>query len=66
MGPFELMDLIGVDVKLLLHHALCTKPTFGEARFRPNLLQQRAVDSGRLGPQDRDAVGIVMMRRATQ
>ena len=48
MGPFELMDLIGVDVNYAASRSVY-EAYFGEARFRPNLLQQRAVDSGRLG-----------------
>lgn len=46
MGPFELVDLVGLDTRLsilrFLHEAL------GE-RFRPTYLQEQYVKSGRLG-----------------
>lgn len=48
MGPFQLMDLVGIDVgyavSLSLHQAF-----FGEARFRPHPLQRQMVLQGRLG-----------------
>jgi 3-hydroxybutyryl-CoA dehydrogenase len=48
MGPFELMDLIGIDVNLSV-----TKSIFhafhGESRFRPSRIQQQKVDAGMLG-----------------
>jgi 3-hydroxybutyryl-CoA dehydrogenase len=48
MGPFELMDLIGIDVNLAV-----TKSLFhsfhNEARFRPSRIQQQKVDAGTLG-----------------
>jgi len=48
MGPFELMDLIGVDVNLAVARALWEG--FGRAeRFRPSPIQERLVDEGRLG-----------------
>ena len=48
MGPFELMDLIGIDVNLEVATSFCEQ-SFGEPRWRPHPLQQRMVDSGRLG-----------------
>lgn len=48
MGPFELMDLIGIDVNLAVTRSIYEQ-TFGEPRFRPHVIQQRMVDSGRLG-----------------
>lgn len=48
MGPFELMDLIGIDVNLAVTKSVWEQ-TFGEPRFRPHPIQQRMVDSGRLG-----------------
>jgi 3-hydroxybutyryl-CoA dehydrogenase len=46
MGPFELVDLVGLDTRLsilrFLHEAL------GE-RFRPTYLQEQYVRAGRLG-----------------
>lgn len=48
MGPFELMDLIGIDVNLAVAQALWEG--FGRAeRFRPSPIQERLVDEGRLG-----------------
>ncbi len=48
MGPFELMDLIGLDVNLSvsesIYHAF-----FEEPRFRPHPLQRQMVQAGRLG-----------------
>lgn len=48
MGPFELMDLIGIDVNLAVTKSVYDQ-TFGEPRFRPHIIQQKMVDSGRLG-----------------
>ncbi|MDE2237335.1 MAG: 3-hydroxybutyryl-CoA dehydrogenase, partial [Elusimicrobia bacterium] len=48
MGPFELMDLIGLDVNLAITKSLyeaCGRPE----RFRPPQLQQRLVELGQLG-----------------
>lgn len=48
MGPFELIDLIGVDVNLAVTRAVY-EAYFQDARFRPSLMQQALVDAGRLG-----------------
>jgi 3-hydroxybutyryl-CoA dehydrogenase len=48
MGPFELMDLIGLDINYAASHSIYNA-YFQEPRFRPSLLQQRMVESGRLG-----------------
>ncbi len=48
MGPFELMDLIGIDVNLAVTKSVFAQ-TFGEPRFRPHIIQQQMVDAGRLG-----------------
>jgi 3-hydroxybutyryl-CoA dehydrogenase len=48
MGPFELMDLIGIDVNLEVAKSFYEQ-SFGEPRWRPHPLQRRMVDSGRLG-----------------
>jgi 3-hydroxybutyryl-CoA dehydrogenase len=48
MGPFELMDLVGIDVGLEVARSF-TELSFGEPRWRPSPLQQRMVDAGRLG-----------------
>ena len=52
MGPFELQDLVGIDVGYevsLSFHEL----SFGEPRWRPSPLSARMVAAGRLGPQER-------------
>lgn len=48
MGPFELMDLIGVDTNHAVTRSIY-EGYFHEARFRPSLLQQKMVESGRWG-----------------
>jgi 3-hydroxybutyryl-CoA dehydrogenase len=48
MGPFELMDLIGLDTNYAASLSVYEQ-FFQEPRFRPSLLQKRMVDSGRLG-----------------
>jgi 3-hydroxybutyryl-CoA dehydrogenase len=48
MGPFELMDLIGLDVNLAAARGLFE--AFGrEPRFRPSSIQERLVAAGALG-----------------
>jgi 3-hydroxybutyryl-CoA dehydrogenase len=48
MGPFRLIDLVGVDVNLAVAKALFD--AFGGApRFRPTGIQERLVAAGRLG-----------------
>jgi 3-hydroxybutyryl-CoA dehydrogenase len=48
MGPFELMDLIGIDVNLAVALALYEAFDHDE-RFRPSPLQERLVAAGSLG-----------------
>ncbi len=48
MGPFELMDLIGIDINFAVTQSLYDS-SFHEPRFRPNPIQQRMVLSGNLG-----------------
>jgi len=48
MGPFELMDLVGVDTGLEVAKSF-TELSFGEPRWRPNPIQARMVAAGRLG-----------------
>ena len=48
MGPFELVDLIGIDVNLAVATAIW-EGFQREERFRPSPLQQKLVDEGRLG-----------------
>lgn len=47
MGPFELIDLIGVDVNLEVARSFFRQRPV--ARWRPHPLQERLVDEGRLG-----------------
>ncbi|SDI41247.1 3-hydroxybutyryl-CoA dehydrogenase [Alteribacillus persepolensis] len=48
MGPFELQDLIGIDINFAttttVHNSF-----HGESRFRPQHFQERMVQAGRLG-----------------
>jgi 3-hydroxybutyryl-CoA dehydrogenase len=48
MGPFELMDLIGIDINFAVTKTVF-EAYFGESRYRPHPLQQRMVESGALG-----------------
>lgn len=48
MGPFELMDLIGIDVNLAVTQSMYDQFS-GEPRYRPHPLQKRMVDAGKLG-----------------
>ena len=48
MGPFKLMDLIGMDVNLAVSESVYE--AFEQApRFKPNRLQQEKVAAGKLG-----------------
>jgi 3-hydroxybutyryl-CoA dehydrogenase len=48
MGPFELMDLVGIDVGFEVAKSF-DELSFGESRWRPNPIQARMVAAGRLG-----------------
>jgi len=48
MGPFELMDLVGIDVSFATGSSVY-EGFFHEPRFRPHPLERRMVDSGLLG-----------------
>src|SRR5436190_3108113 len=48
MGPFELMDLIGLDVNFAVAKSFWEQ-SFGEPRWRPTPIHERMVASGRLG-----------------
>lgn len=48
MGPFELMDLVGIDVNFSVTQSIF-RSSFEEPRFRPQILQQELVNAGRLG-----------------
>ncbi|MCW5770892.1 MAG: 3-hydroxyacyl-CoA dehydrogenase [Rhodospirillaceae bacterium] len=48
MGPFELMDLIGIDVNFLVTKSVW-EAFFHDPRFVPSLMQQEMVSAGRHG-----------------
>jgi 3-hydroxybutyryl-CoA dehydrogenase len=47
MGPFELADLVGLDVSLEVAETLYRE--FGDPKYRPSVLLRRLVDAGHLG-----------------
>lgn len=48
MGPFELMDLIGLDTNHAVAEQLY-RQSFGEPRYQPSPIQARMIASGHLG-----------------
>ena len=48
MGPFKLMDLIGIDINAGAMQSMYEQ-TFGEPRYRPHSIQMQKVASGELG-----------------
>ncbi len=48
MGPFELMDLIGIDINFTATQSMYEQ-TFLEPRYRPHILQARMVQDNALG-----------------
>jgi 3-hydroxybutyryl-CoA dehydrogenase len=48
MGPFELQDLVGIDVGFDVTRSFDAQ-SFGEPRWKPSMLQARMVAAGRLG-----------------
>jgi len=48
MGPFELMDLIGIDVNYAVTLSVYEQ-FFHDSRFRPHPIQRRMVEGGTLG-----------------
>jgi 3-hydroxybutyryl-CoA dehydrogenase len=48
MGPFELMDLVGIDVGFAIAKSFADL-SFGEPRWRPSALQARMAAGGQLG-----------------
>jgi 3-hydroxybutyryl-CoA dehydrogenase len=51
MGPFKLMDLIGVDTNHAVTQSLYNG-FFQEPRFRPSRLQQKKVEAGHFGKKN--------------
>jgi len=48
MGPFQVMDLVGIDVGLAVSRTFY-EATYGEPRFRPSPIQEEMVAAGLLG-----------------
>jgi 3-hydroxybutyryl-CoA dehydrogenase len=48
MGPFELMDFIGIDINFAVTKSVY-EAFFGETRYRPSPIQQRMVEANTLG-----------------
>lgn len=48
LGPFELMDVIGIDVSLAVTRSMWEQ-AYGEPRWRPSPIQARMAAEGRLG-----------------
>jgi 3-hydroxyacyl-CoA dehydrogenase len=48
MGPFRLMDLIGIDINLAVSRSIY-EAFHEEDRFRPSELQEEKVSKGELG-----------------
>jgi 3-hydroxybutyryl-CoA dehydrogenase len=48
MGPFELMDLIGIDTNLAVTKSMY-EAFFNDEKFRPSRIQQQKVDAGLKG-----------------
>ncbi len=48
MGPFELMDAIGLDVNLAVSQSIFEQ-SFDDPRYRPHPIQRYLVEAGRLG-----------------
>ena len=48
MGPFELLDLIGIDVNFSVTKSVY-EAFFNDPRYRPSFIQKKMVDAGLLG-----------------
>jgi 3-hydroxybutyryl-CoA dehydrogenase len=48
MGPFELVDVIGLDINLAVSQSI-HEQFFFDVRYRPHPIQRRLVEAGRLG-----------------
>ncbi len=64
MGPFELIDLIGLDVNLSVARSFYAQGGEPE-RWRPSAIQEELVAEGRLGPQERPAASTNTARATT-
>ena len=64
MGPFTLMDLVGIDVNYAVAMALFDGFD-GAIRFSPSAIQRAAGRGGPAGPQDRRGVLRLRRRRST-
>ncbi|MDF2680552.1 MAG: 3-hydroxybutyryl-CoA dehydrogenase [Brevibacillus sp.] len=53
MGPFELQDMIGIDINFATTQSVYTD-FFHEGRFKPSRIQQRMVQAGSLGAKTGD------------
>ena len=52
MGPFELVDAIGLDINFAVSQSVYEQAFF-EPRYRPHPMQRTLVDAGRLGRKSR-------------
>lgn len=52
LGPFELIDLVGLDVNLAVSRSLW-EAYYGEPRYRPSRLVEERVDAGMLGKKSK-------------
>ncbi|MEZ4822329.1 MAG: 3-hydroxyacyl-CoA dehydrogenase family protein [Ignavibacteria bacterium] len=48
MGPFELMDLIGIDINFSVTKSVY-EAFFNDPKYRPSFVQKKMVDAGLLG-----------------
>ena len=48
MGPFELMDLIGIDVNFSVTKSVY-EAFFYDPKYKPSPIQQKMVEAGMLG-----------------
>ena len=63
MGPFTLLDLVGLDTTLFVAEVMFEE--FRESRYAPPPLLKRMVMAGHLGPQEREGVLHVQLTRSS-
>ena len=63
MGPFELMDMVGIDVGFEVAKSF-NELSFGEPRWKPNPIQERMARGGRHGRKTRPRLLRLHERRA--